>query len=72
MCGVDAGEMAGQYVDIKCNSGGLWDDGVQITSCVSAIGLAVKRVLDRLELLDKERLEKNSIEKEADSGNTIH
>lgn len=43
-CGVDASELASQYIGITC-TGGSWDHGVRITSCVSAIGLALQEAL---------------------------
>ena len=46
-CGVDAGELASQYIGIQCPNGS-WEEGTRVTSCSSAIGMALKRVLDRV------------------------
>ncbi len=46
-CGIDAAEIASQYIGINC-TGGAWDQGTRITSCVTAIGLELKRVMNGL------------------------
>lgn len=43
-CGVDASELAAQYVAIQCE-GATWEGGNKLTSCAAAVGLAISRVL---------------------------
>ena len=45
-CGVDAAELAAQYVGIACNAGEVWDEGIKVTSCAAAVGLAIRKVLN--------------------------
>jgi hypothetical protein len=46
-CDVDAAELASQYIGITCTGGG-WDHGKRITSCVSAIGMALQEYIASL------------------------